>query len=419
MRRESETDSGIVLPACVDEYVTAVVKKMRCRKRVRADVRAEIRAHFEDALKDDATAAERQRHAEDLIAAFGDVKLLAVLCRRAKKRCRPLWIRVLARSLKVAGLFVLVFTVYAIWFMRGRPGPTTDYLSQLNRLTCPQGSAPVNAWSYYERALALVVEPNAALVAMPAFEKWQMRPYEDLKSLTRGEKRAIQGWLGQNDMAWRLFEAGSQQEHCHRVYRKLPGKPLIMNCMDHPPLQNLKLLTQLCTWKVGFAMAEGRVDEGLEHCFTTIRAAAHWQRTAFLIEQLVGWAMGRQTRREVRRILDASDLSASDLHDLQTQLLSLYATGYPEVNVECERLVSLDGLQYDFTRWGPGGGHHIFGAYTNVLYAVLLTSNIVTFLTKFSGGGGVKLLQGYMLRASQGGDDFSSFGGYVVASAAG
>ena len=50
---------------------------------------------------------------------------------------------------------------------------------------------------------------------------------------------------------------------------------------------------------------------------------------------------------------------------------------------------------------------------------VLLTSNIVTFLTKFSGGGGVKLLQGYMLRASQGGDDFSSFGGYVIASAAG
>jgi len=50
---------------------------------------------------------------------------------------------------------------------------------------------------------------------------------------------------------------------------------------------------------------------------------------------------------------------------------------------------------------------------------VLLTSNIVTFLTKFSSGGGVKLLQGYMLRASQGGDDFSSFGSYVVASAAG
>jgi len=51
--------------------------------------------------------------------------------------------------------------------------------------------------------------------------------------------------------------------------------------------------------------------------------------------------------------------------------------------------------------------------------SVLLTSNIVTFLTKFSSGGGVKLLQGYMLRASQGGDDFSSFGGYVIASAAG
>ena len=32
--------------------------------------------------------------------------------------------------------------------------------------------------------------------------------------------------------------------------------------------------------------------------------------------------------------------------------------------------------------------------------SVLLTSNIVKFLTKFSSGSGVKLLQGYMLRAS-------------------
>ena len=50
---------------------------------------------------------------------------------------------------------------------------------------------------------------------------------------------------------------------------------------------------------------------------------------------------------------------------------------------------------------------------------VLLTSNIVKFLTKFSSGGGVKLLQGYMLRARQGRDDLSAFGGYVIPSAAG
>jgi len=38
--------------------------------------------------------------------------------------------------------------------------------------------------------------------------------------------------------------------------------------------------------------------------------------------------------------------------------------------------------------------------------SVLLTSNIVKFLTKLSSGVGVKLLQGYMLRARQGRDDF-------------
>ena len=38
--------------------------------------------------------------------------------------------------------------------------------------------------------------------------------------------------------------------------------------------------------------------------------------------------------------------------------------------------------------------------YPYCTYPVLLTSNIVKFLTKLSSGSGVKLLQGYMLRAS-------------------
>ena len=51
-------------------------------------------------------------------------------------------------------------------------------------------------------------------------------------------------------------------------------------------------------------------------------------------------------------------------------------------------------------------------------FAVLLTSKIVKFLTKLSSGGGVKLLQGYVLRARQGRSDLSAFGGYVIPSAA-
>ena len=78
------------LPTCAAEFIKFVIKKMRYRKNVRAEVMAELAAHFEDELKECKTDQEKQQKAKQLITDFGDVKLLAVLLRRAKKRCRPL-----------------------------------------------------------------------------------------------------------------------------------------------------------------------------------------------------------------------------------------------------------------------------------------------------------------------------------------
>ena len=79
------------LPVAASDFINSVIKKMRYRKKVRLDVRAELTAHFEDQLRDCATDRDREQKAQQLIADFGDPKLLAVLLRRAKKRCRPLW----------------------------------------------------------------------------------------------------------------------------------------------------------------------------------------------------------------------------------------------------------------------------------------------------------------------------------------
>jgi len=81
-----------ILPACAIEYIKLVIKKMRYRRKVRQDVQAELAAHFEDELKDCAGDEEKEQKASELIEQFGVVKLLGVLLRRAKKRCRPLWV---------------------------------------------------------------------------------------------------------------------------------------------------------------------------------------------------------------------------------------------------------------------------------------------------------------------------------------
>ncbi|MEN6337652.1 MAG: hypothetical protein ABFE01_25645, partial [Phycisphaerales bacterium] len=91
MQEKPQESHGNELPPCVSEFVRTVAGKIRYRRKVREDVQAELTAHFEDELRDVTDPAEREKRAKQLIEGFGDVELLAVLCRRAKKRCRPAW----------------------------------------------------------------------------------------------------------------------------------------------------------------------------------------------------------------------------------------------------------------------------------------------------------------------------------------
>ena len=95
------------LPACAVDFIKLVIKKMRYRRKIRRDVQAELAAHFEDALRDCATDEEKRQKSQQLIEEFGDAKLLAVLLRRAKKRCRPFWRKVIVRTCQVSGLLII------------------------------------------------------------------------------------------------------------------------------------------------------------------------------------------------------------------------------------------------------------------------------------------------------------------------
>jgi len=100
------------LPRCAGEYIKLVIKKMRYRKQVRADVLAELASDFEEELKECTGDEQKQQIARQLIEEFGDVKLLAALLRRAKKRCRPLWRTVVARTFQAFGALILCLIIY-------------------------------------------------------------------------------------------------------------------------------------------------------------------------------------------------------------------------------------------------------------------------------------------------------------------
>ncbi|MCJ7616439.1 MAG: hypothetical protein MUO43_07890, partial [Desulfobacterales bacterium] len=244
------------LPDSVAEFIKRVIQKMRYRRNVREEVQAELAGHFEDELKDCAPDEKREQKSRELVGGFGDVKLLAVLLRRAKKRCRPLWRTVVVRAFQTVGVLILCFILYTVWFLTGKPTVRIDYLAQFNQMARPQVSSEENAWLYYQRAVELYVEPDDELRNMRVFQSWNEPAYRSYEKLTRPQKQAIEKWVRQNEEAWRQFAAGSSRLYCYREYNIDKGNMLLDVLLPH--LNTLRRLEKIGLWRSRMQVERGQ-----------------------------------------------------------------------------------------------------------------------------------------------------------------
>jgi hypothetical protein len=199
------------LPVTTADLIRQVIKKMRYRKEVRSEVMAELAAHVEDQLQDCKTDEEKQQRARQLIDDFGDVRLLAVLLRRAKKRCRPLWRTVVARSFQTVGVLILCFILYAVWFSTGKPTISVDYLALLNQMNRPEVHDEDNAWPHYEKAIELYVEPHQRIMKLAGNRRKDFKKRLYFNDLTKDKQDMIRKWLKENESNWNDLEPSQKQ----------------------------------------------------------------------------------------------------------------------------------------------------------------------------------------------------------------
>ncbi len=204
--KRNETDKLFEnLPACAADFIKIVIKKMRYCKKVRADVMAELAAHFEDELKECATGEEKEQKAQQLIEQFGDVKLLAVLLRRAKKRCRSLRRKFLVHTFQVLGIVVLYIVIHVVFLMVGTPNISIDYVDWLNDLVRANRPEKENAQSYYNKAIELYVERPSAIEQKRIYRsstRW-LADFNDL------EIKCLTKWLNDNQPAFEMLRQGA------------------------------------------------------------------------------------------------------------------------------------------------------------------------------------------------------------------
>jgi hypothetical protein len=355
------------LPPCAAGFINRVISKMRYRRRVCRDVRAELAAHFEDELRGCKSDEEKQQKALQVIAGFGDVKMLAVLLRRAKKRCRPLWRTAVVRTLRTVGALVLAFLLYSIWFFTGKPTIRVDYVELLNQKARPQVSDLDNAWIHFEKAATLYIKPGGEQKEqIPLYKNTKLPEATDFAGLSQAEQYAIAEHVRINEDAWSEFVAASLKPYCYREYGFGPHireqDKWVFNIIL-PELNQFRGLAHIGQWRCRIDIAQGETTHALDNCLAIARNGRHLQNRATLVEQLTGLSLSRLAHEEIIRVLDSQELTVEQLAGLQRQLVEIYAGEYPLMNIEYEKLAFHDLVQHFFTDGGIGGGHLIPGAW--------------------------------------------------------
>ncbi len=342
--KRNETDKLFEnLPACAADFIKLVIKKMRYRKKVRREVLAELAAHFEDELSGCKTEDEKEQKAQQLINEFGDVKLLAVLLRRAKKRCRPLWRTVVARGFQTACVLILCLIVYIAWFLTGKPNVTVNYITELNRIVRPVADESQNAASFYHKAVKSI-ENIFENMSEDMRELLGKRPRE----FTDDDAKRVGKWLDDNKETLDLIIKGSQKPYYWEQYGTTNDTGEMLSILM-PNLSSFRRLAYALRSRAWVNAEKGRYEDAFSDLICCYKFGQHLRGDKTLIEQLVGIAIEASSVHTIRYILERHQLDSSKLKTLQINLENAISEEKFTVSFKAEKLCMRDELQRCFT----------------------------------------------------------------------
>jgi hypothetical protein len=387
MAKNLDGDSREALPACAVEYIRLVKKKMRYRRRARAEVGAELTGHFEDALRDCTDAEQRDAKARALIEQFGDARLLAVLCRRAKKRCRPLWQKVLARSLGGVGIVVLYFLLCLGRFFVGTPSVKVDYVAWFSEQVKQGRDESLNAKPYVDEAAKLAgKEPYVYQLLGDDHARWP----GDMNDVQR---QAVAKLLEKDAAAFDALGEGVTKPYYWTDYRPraagraepspngsissgspgtsvrggsalMAGNLLIPGAYDavSATLPNYRRLVRGLALRARWRAWQGDTTGACADSLSLQRVGWHLEGQGLVMEQLVGVAIEAMAHDTILTILDRAEVPANLLQCMQEEIQGQVRKQETVITLTSERIFWYDYIQRTFTDDGKGDGRPLRGA---------------------------------------------------------
>ena len=345
------------LPNSVVEYINLVIKNMRYRKKARDEVREELIDHFEQHLKDCATNEEKEQKVQQLISEFGDPKLLAILMRRAKKRCRPLWQKILVRSFAAALVIFAYLLICASWLRMGTPTIRINYAQWLTDQQRQGRDESLNAKPEIDKAIEAIHDVNELVNVYDILRSWPT-------DLNDAQKNFVSNFLRDNNQAFENLKTALQKPYFWTDYNS--AGPIVIgsytNIVENPQfwdnlmqsLASYRRITYALAASVNWRAHTGDFEGAVDDLSTLIKFSSHYNGQT-LVEQLVSVAIKSLTNNRIIQFLSHVDLSAAQLKKLQNEFSASFSNEFP-FDLTGEKAFWYSHIEQGFTDNGRGNG---------------------------------------------------------------
>ena len=345
-----------MLPQIVPDYVELVIQKMKYSRKVRQDVRAELLAHFEDALRNISDETDKQKKAEALIRDFGDAKVLAVLIRRGKKRCRPVWQKAVFAVLKVVGIIFAICLLRIGYMAAGRPVISVDYSQWMNEKVRADRAESLNAYYDYQKAVESLSKKLPADIE-------KILKYARNQEKTPADWEAIENFLKTESKAIEMLRQGASKPYYWNKYKSpeinIKYGAFVAGVVSElqPQLSEYKKIAQrIAILQIPLETHQGNIEQAVNDSIALYRFGQHILSQGVPIEQLVGTALKSLAMGSIKDLLGRAELSAEELLGLQQIIEADFDPNTAFMDWSLEKAFWYEEIQRSFTSDGQGNG---------------------------------------------------------------
>jgi len=293
---------------------------------------------------------------------FGDTALLARLIRRAKKRCRPLWLKIMIRSLQVLGIVVLYMVLCASRFFVGRPTIKVDYIDWLNQTVSQGRDESLNARYDIEAALAHLPEQPDGLVDkvtpdMNDADRARLETYlADCQPAFNDLRRAAKKPFYWNQYPPLSSAASSALASRQRSTAFSLALATHLTEGTMPALAGRRKLAFALRYRIQYETLRGHGENALQDSLVLMQLGRKLSGTGLLIEEMVGTALTSLGNRCLLNVLAETDVNEPALSRTYTVLSDLIHSDTPWISFDAEKVFVYDMIQRGFTDDGHGNG---------------------------------------------------------------